>query len=1382
MYKLGKRAISHFIRTGCRRRLRLDLYEGKAARRAADAPDKDVGRPGLALLAHQGREYEREKYGELVEVFGGRVVHGGLKKHARGGGTAFEKIELDLVIDNLAARTFALEAEFEITERFIFTNDLSGLMSGRGVAGDSNLAFEDLRPDILQVLPPAGMPRRVVTPSGHLQRLRPEDRRLGLRIIDIKIAGEPSPSHFAELAYYGMALAGWLVDSGRADRFVVLADAAIWPGTHDGSEIRRLLNERQSGNRRVGAEQFLRGLDADLEAMPPEVVLGRVRRFLNVDLPAVLSPAHWSELDWHVGRVCSGCDYLGFSWSRHGDEVSAGAHHREEPKDERYCWPTAERLGHLSRIAGLTEGACGKLREAGVPDVGSVSELAENSTKFDHHQALRAKRALIAARARTLRDRTAATVPKQTGTSAVLPRFADIRISVSADFDVGSGITFAFGYRIDYGVPNASRPRGRDGPRFGRRFRTVRREMLVKKRSTGAEGVVLEKWLERLVRDLHRIRDKVLHGYREHGGTEWTDASLQFFLWDRLTYNHLRRLLGRHLARAQAPVRIGEVDLSPMAWVFPAENVLERPEFVRRSSPITLVADAANSLVSAPIPHHYGVIDLANHLDPESRARPDGTKWSFRVNNFYRDPLSDQIPSERGHELWNRGSPFPDGDHGRHRKEMRRAVRRKLQAVAWAAERLTRELGESLHAHAPHVGDVFRPTQRMENVGNDAQILYQHALLMAAAQRLEVDLLMAMPPLEREARFRSARVDAILEGEERLGGLKTLGIGHLVNDHAVLVFQLSERSREVRMKAGEFNWSFLPEAELPRLQELTVRQFMAQEKNDVLGSGSRLWDWHARRNHKLRTALNVTILGIDRGRRLLAVEANELLSEVLHHELLALDLDGPGNRFGIVDPVETDFFTPRLRKTLEGEFGLRHPPLAEERPLFPSGGVAHLDSGTPNVAESNPPAADFIWNADRLAVRETGEDGTPLLATAERLLPGLTEKQREAIANAVERRLTLWWGPPGTGKSRTAQALLASLAARTVAERRRIRIAITGFTWVAIDNVARRLPELVEDAGIGREVEIHRLSRDGSGRGVDPLLTNCVTSMNTYPSPHDRLAELERRLVDPVRGVTIVASTVDQLFKLDAPNTCSPLFDVLVIDEASQLDIAHAVVAFGKLAPDARVVVIGDDKQMAPIHPIEAPEGHGHLLGSVYDFFRHYRRHEGEEFAISPVMLDRSFRSNREIVSFVREAGYGETLEPAERCANLRIAAGRPLATARPEDWPDERELAFSPHFARILDPEEPLVAVVHDDRYSSQRNEGEARLVAGLVYMLFHARLLDLESGNSEPYSPNDFFRKGLGIVTPHRAQQAAVFERLDAVLPRTFDRNVVFDSVDCQ
>src|ERR1700730_17979560 len=45
---------------------------------------------------------------------------------------------------------------------------------------------------------------------------------------------------------------------------------------------------------------YLAAFAQDLETMPPEVVLGRVARFLRNDLRAVLAIPDWRDLSWHV--------------------------------------------------------------------------------------------------------------------------------------------------------------------------------------------------------------------------------------------------------------------------------------------------------------------------------------------------------------------------------------------------------------------------------------------------------------------------------------------------------------------------------------------------------------------------------------------------------------------------------------------------------------------------------------------------------------------------------------------------------------------------------------------------------------------------------------------------------------------------------------------------------------------------------------------------------------------------------------------------------------------------------------------------------------------------------------------------------------------------
>jgi hypothetical protein len=78
--------------------------------------------------------------------------------------------------------------------------------------------------------------------------------------------------------------------------------------------------------------------------------------------------------------------------------------------------------------------------------------LSPGSTVFETHQALRASRTVLHRRVAVLEAAAAAEIPDRAGTSAVLPKWTDIRVAISADYDIGSGLTFAFGYHIVYFV------------------------------------------------------------------------------------------------------------------------------------------------------------------------------------------------------------------------------------------------------------------------------------------------------------------------------------------------------------------------------------------------------------------------------------------------------------------------------------------------------------------------------------------------------------------------------------------------------------------------------------------------------------------------------------------------------------------------------------------------------------------------------------------------------------------------------------------------------------------------------------------------------------------------------------------------------------------
>ncbi|MEA2268574.1 MAG: exodeoxyribonuclease alpha subunit [Solirubrobacteraceae bacterium] len=135
-----------------------------------------------------------------------------------------------------------------------------------------------------------------------------------------------------------------------------------------------------------------------------------------------------------------------------------------------------------------------------------------------------------------------------------------------------------------------------------------------------------------------------------------------------------------------------------------------------------------------------------------------------------------------------------------------------------------------------------------------------------------------------------------------------------------------------------------------------------------------------------------------------------------------------------------------------------------------------------------------------------------------------TDAQWQAVLNAVEHRLSILTGLPGTGKTQTMRSLVDLLRA----QRRTVRLcAPTG-------KAARRLGELT-----GAEAStIHRLLEFVPGEGF------------------------ARGPSDPIPGL-----------------------DMLIVDEASMLSVRLADALLGAVGPRTHVLLVGDVDQLAPVGP-----------------------------------------------------------------------------------------------------------------------------------------------------------------------------------------------------
>lgn len=147
-------------------------------------------------------------------------------------------------------------------------------------------------------------------------------------------------------------------------------------------------------------------------------------------------------------------------------------------------------------------------------------------------------------------------------------------------------------------------------------------------------------------------------------------------------------------------------------------------------------------------------------------------------------------------------------------------------------------------------------------------------------------------------------------------------------------------------------------------------------------------------------------------------------------------------------------------------------------------------------------------------------------------------------------------------------------------------------------------------------------------------------------------------------------------------------------------------------------------------------------------------------------------------VKYFHEAlGYPSKLVADSKTKQLRAIAdlGKVVASM-------PTALPKSSAYEALLVPGRRVTALIHEDVASSQANEFEAKIVAGIAYCLRHSMAQEPDlgvSGAATPFTDDAFFKDGIGIVTPHKAQKALVIKELTALFPNA-DPKRVFEAVD--
>ena len=450
----------------------------------------------------------------------------------------------------------------------------------------------------------------------------------------------------------------------------------------------------------------------------------------------------------------------------------------------------------------------------------------------------------------------------------------------------------------------------------------------------------------------------------------------------------------------------------------------------------------------------------------------------------------------------------------------------------------------------------------------------------------------------------------------------------------------------------------------------------------------------------------------------------------------------------------------------------------------------HWDFSTPSI---------YLFGPDLLLNVNKPEKNKDLLTN---IFPPPDQSQKLAINNSLNKTISAILGPPGTGKSQTIASLVDEYLYRRKKEgKRTTKILITSFSYTALRVVINKIQKESRDKNgnltLSSQTQIVFLRSQGQDahvnlegfRKVDDLVRK--SSGAWVFNDQKRIVTETRLLEEQLDENCIIFANAHQLYRLRERVDIEFAFDLICVDEASQLPTSHFMASLGfihkqnlyvknqnsntkankKVENDAdikkleladpgaigdltKVVIVGDHNQLPPVMKILPPKNLEPVISSLFSYYV-----EGHK--IPSCQLKVNYRSHKDIVEFTSSLGFYKDLQAHERNAT-RLLEGN-LDNINDEDlWIKE-----------ILSKERVVCSIEHNKKFEIGISVLEANIVTKIL--LGYYRMVNPKNTEEEI----KFWSEKVGVVAPHNAQGRTIIRNLYQVIdPYThLDKDVLMN-----